>query len=762
MFMVALALLSLAAALLGLWLPLFAAWQSLAVIVATAAWWWAGLRGLVPALVMVAAVAQGNAYRAALPEVVIRDLDLLISGCIESFPRVHADASTFAFGVQAAPPGVPSRLRLVAYAQTPIPVAPGCMDLLVRLKPAHGQATPGAFDREIWLFREGIAASGYVRPSRLNRARPDLRQPLMLRLRNAVKEALQRQSGDQRALALLAGLVIGDRSGIVTGDWDVLRRSGTTHLVAISGLHIALIAGVVAGLWRLLPLQALSGLAGYAAVATALGYASLAGWSVPTSRAALMVVVFALLASLARRPAPFSVLGLVAVSALLADPRVVLNPGFGMSYLAVAVLLGALPVSTAYRGKVHKLLNYINSLVCTQARLGVGLLLPNLLLFAAWSPLAPLINLLAIPVFSLMLLPAVMFVAVCAVCVPPLAAVLQPALELLLVACLGLLHRLTNGIELIPRPSAAALVCLLVATMAYFLARSAALRGGAILLLLLVLWGIGFSGQSRPAPTLRLDVLDVGQGTAVLVRTRGHALLIDTGPAWPGGDSGQTAILPFLSRESVTRLDAVLLSHMDNDHKGGLRSVLERQPKAVILAPQPLPGIASWRCRRGMQWRWDGVVFEILHPRTLAGWSENDASCVLRVTFGRSVALFPGDIEQVAETVLVASVTKLRADVVITPHHGSRTSSSQGFVQATRPRYVIHTTAFWNRWRFPATDVVSRWQQSGACQLNTAVSGTLTLIADEGGELQLAAARKASWLRPAALRNPAARRCMAT
>mgnify|MGYP001824821108 CR=1 FL=1 len=238
----------------------------------------------------------------------------------------------------------------------------------------------------------------------------------------------------------------------------------------------------------------------------------------------------------------------------------------------------------------------------------------------------------------------------------------------------------------------------------------------------------------------------------MLVRTRGHTLLVDTGPAWRGGDSGAMTVLPALQASGVSLLDLLLITHPDNDHAGGAVSVLNGMSVGVVMASglNGVPG--AIQCRRGMRWVWDGVEFRILHPRDAAGWSRNNASCVLSIRSRGARVLLPGDIESHAETTMLARGDALAADLVVVPHHGSRTSSGAEWVNAVAARYAVYTTGYRNRWGFPHPGVSGRWSHAGSCALNTAYTGQLVFAADAGGSLRLRSVYKAGLLRPAAVR----------
>jgi competence protein ComEC len=249
---------------------------------------------------------------------------------------------------------------------------------------------------------------------------------------------------------------------------------------------------------------------------------------------------------------------------------------------------------------------------------------------------------------------------------------------------------------------------------------------------------LGGSHPVRP-PGLRVVVMDVGQGLAVLVQTADHALVYDAGPAFASADAGRSVIVPTLRRFGIARLDTLLISHGDADHLGGASTLLAQFPEAELIAPERY-GLNSRRYRRcvaGMEWHWEGVRFRILHPGRGENWSDNDGSCVLLVQSGGVAILLPGDIERRAEGHLVSRARLAAVDLVIAPHHGSQSSSSPAFVGATRPRFIVFSAGYLNRWGFPHAGVAHRWTDAGACPLITGENGALVFEPDEAGRLVL-------------------------
>jgi competence protein ComEC len=225
-----------------------------------------------------------------------------------------------------------------------------------------------------------------------------------------------------------------------------------------------------------------------------------------------------------------------------------------------------------------------------------------------------------------------------------------------------------------------------------------------------------------------LTVLDVGQGLAVVVRTEHHAMLYDAGPSFrSGGDAGRMAVVPYLRARGVRALDALVVSHDDSDHSGGVHSVLEAVPVALRLTG----GHGDIEhCVAGRRWRWDDVDFEMLHPQPGERWPDNDGSCVLRVSGAGGSTLLTGDIEANGERALIASGVRLASDIVVAPHHGSASSSTEALIANTHPRYVVFSVGYENRWGFPAVAVQARWRAAGAELHSTEHGGAIIFGVD--------------------------------
>jgi competence protein ComEC len=449
------------------------------------------------------------------------------------------------------------------------------------------------------------------------------------------------------------------------------------------------------------------------ATVSALAYALLAGFSIPTQRSLVMLLVMMVALAAARHLVPSRLLALALVAVLLMDPSAVLYPGFWLSFGAVAWMLYAL---AARVGPVPRWQSWLQP----QWVLSIALVAPCLYWFGESSLASPLANAVAIPLFSLLIPWLLLALALLGTAVGPsmlragadaiewlwrglewLAAVpgaywsaMPPSLPMLALAMLGLL--LALGPRGAPARSMGLVLCLPLFVV---------------------------SPPVPPAGHFDFALLDVGQGLAAVVRTERHALLFDAGPAYTGGlDSGETVVLPYLKSQGIRRLDRLVLSHADLDHRGGIEAV-----RAGVLIGEEIGTGRGARCRAGMRWQWDGVQFEFLHPSG-GPWSENNGSCVLRIGTGRHAVLLTGDIEADAERQLLETAGDgLAADVLVVPHHGSRTSSTPAFIETVAPRIALVPAGWANRWGFPKQEVLARYAETGVRIEISGIHGALQL-----------------------------------
>jgi len=698
--------------------------------------------------------------------------DLTIVGVVAGLPSVTDGVARFEFEPESAPDGVrlPRRIRLAWYrgaalaapdlAADPWSNAPRPGErwrLPVRLKRPHGLMNPGGFDYEAWLFERGIGATGYVRAARARAdgadnadkgdkaggsgvaarrlGQRDRFLDRIARARAVVRERCFRVLGERPAAGILAALAVGDQRAISNEEWRLFQRTGVTHLMSISGLHVTLVSGLVAWLvalgWRRAPGAALRlparKAAALAAIAAALGYTLLAGFAVPAQRTFFMVSVVAAALWSGRIASPSGTLALALLAVVLLDPWAPLAPGFWLSFGAVALIFY---VSTGRTAATPRLAQWLR----IQWAITLGLAPAALLLFAQVSMIGPLANAVAIPLVSMVITPIALSAALI-----PLDALLHLGAWLT-----EWLLQFLEWCDATPlalwQRAAPPLWSVLIALggVAWLLApRGIPWRATGLALFAPAI------GWPTPGPALGeawVTTLDVGQGLAVVVRTRRHTLLYDAGPAYGAeADSGGRVILPFLRSAGVARLDVVMLTHADRDHTGGALSVLQSLPAARILSsldashPALVLGANRQPCARGQRWAWDGIEFQVLHPgpQGRAGATparSNARSCVLKVSSAGHAVLLSGDIERRAEAELVAAAGRgsgLRADVLLVPHHGSRTSSTPGFIAAVAPRWAVFAVGYRNRFGHPHPAVLARYRLAGAQLLRSDALGAI-------------------------------------
>ncbi|MBM3386909.1 MAG: DNA internalization-related competence protein ComEC/Rec2 [Betaproteobacteria bacterium] len=637
----------------------------------------------------------------------------------------------------------------------------------VRLKAAHGHLNPGGFDYELWLWEQGVRATGYVRqgrgdpaPLRLGSSAAHPVEWLRQHVRGQILARAGADPAAQQRAGVLAALVTGDQAAIERSDWDVFRATGVAHLMSISGLHVTMLAWLasmaLAGLWRRTarwgwraslhwPAPQVGALGG---LAVAGAYALFAGWGVPAQRTVWMLALFTLL-RLSARQWPVSVVwAAAAVLVLTLDPWAALQPGFWLSFVAVGVLWASAPLGHAPRREqdtgreqdpvpghtpAHRLGAWglararalVGGLLREQLVLSLALAPLSLLFFGQFSLVGLLANLLAIPWVTLVLTPLALAGVLCSPLWDAASGVLAPLSALL--AMFAAWPLASVQLAMPPWPWA------LLATL------------GAVLVLMpwpwaWRVWGLVWCLPAlcwtppRPAPgQFELLAADVGQGNAVLVRTATRSLLYDAGPRYsPESDAGHRVLLPLLARTQEP-LDRLLLSHRDSDHTGGAPALLAMRPQAQLwssLEPDhPLWALRpGTRCEAGQHWDWDGVQFELLHPEASAydrPNKPNALSCVLRITGQGGTALLVGDIEAAQERALLARglASQGPVDWLLVPHHGSRTSSSEAFVQALRPRIALVQAGYRNRFGHPVAEVAQRYAAQGTRWVETSRCG---------------------------------------
>jgi len=687
--------------------------------------------------------------------------DISVIGVVASLPQPAERSVRFEFDVERVlTPGaqVPQRIVLSWWGRGARDASPAVLpevhpgerwQLLVRLKRPHGSANPHGFDYEAWLFERGIRATGYVRPkSNPRRLQAMVQAPAywIEVLRERMRARIQSVLGEAPATGVIAALAMGDQRAIPSEQWQVYTRTGVNHLMSISGLHVTMLSGLAFALmnfaWRrsarlTLALPAVKA-AAVAGLLTAVIYALLAGFAVPAQRTVFMLAVVAIALWTGRATAASVVLAWAVLVVLVIDPWAVRAPGFWLSFGAVAIIM---LVSVNRLQPPH----WLPAWARVQWAVTIALVPPLLALFQQVSVISPVANALAIPLVSLVVVPLTL--AGLAIPVDALLQLSQWIMSWCLTA-LEWLSRLPDAAWQQHAPPAWTVLVAVAGAVWLLLPRGFPARWLGVIAFLPMFLIV-------PAPPVegaaRITVLDVGQGLAVVVQTRSHALLFDTGPAYgPGTDSGNRIIVPFLRAAGIRRLDRMIVSHDDSDHSGGALSVLQAMPVAEVLSSLPdldpliLMARQEQRCQSGQHWRWDGVQFDILYPERASydqsGIKSNDRGCVLKITTTHDSALIPADIERRGERILLETMAEtLRASVLVAPHHGSKTSSSAAFVRAVAPRAVIYPVGYRNSFRHPHPDVVARYQQLGSAQYRTDDGGAIRF--ELGGAQPLALSR---------------------
>lgn len=697
--------------------------------------------------------------------------DIELQGVIAGLPQKVDGGWRFEFDVEHASAPVPSRIQLswqaragtaAAVQQERLALRAGeRWQLRARLKRPHGFSNPNGFDYEAWLLERNLRATGYVRASADNQRIAERVPGVMLtvhRWRDQVRTRFADVLADRPYAGVLIALAVGDQRAIPTDQWEIFRRTGVAHLVSISGLHISLVGllagGLAAWLWRTsprlllrMPVRRVAALAGLLAAAS---YAAMAGLGLPTQRALLMLAVLAFALMSGREVVGSRTLLIALVVVLLFDPWAVLSAGFWLSFGAVAVILlvasGRRPAPNALR-----------SAVSVQWAISLFTLPVLVMLFGSYPVVSPLANAIAIPVVSFVITPLV------------LAAIILPWAPLLEIAhglCVALMALLawlaSHPLALWEQaaPPGHIVVAALVGMLWWLLPRGTPGRLVAVLALLpMLLWS-----PARPQPgAFRATVLDVGHGLSVHVATASHDLLFDAGPRYGRtSDAGERVLVPYLRAAGVDLLDRVVISHDDIDHTGGAGALIEHGLVDVLMAnlesshrlSQAFDGPVLG-CRAGDRWDWDAVRFEVLHPAhdepTLT--RDNDTSCVLRVTGTGGSLLLTGDIEKAAERILLRRYpNQLASDVVVVPHHGSRSSSTSAFVKATGAGDAVFAVGNLNPFGHPHPSIEARWQTAGARLWRTDQHGAL--IVESGAEGLRIAGHRAQALRYWHARQP--------
>jgi competence protein ComEC len=645
-------------------------------------------------------------------------------GIVEDLPRREARRLILNLRIES-PAGLPGRARISWYEPGAVPRPGERWRFVAKLQRPRGLINTGGASREAWLLRQRVGATGYATGAAAGELLvPAANRWLDLRGRSAAR--IEAAVPDSRQAAVLTAIALGFRGGLDSQALDALAATGTGHLLAISGLHVGLAAagGALLGglLARALGIRRrpIRDFAAGGALLVAFAYCMLAGMPVSARRAVLMTAAGLVALVSRRRSSLLAAFGGALALVLAADPLATLDPGLWLSFGAVASILAV--VAGRRRAPAKWLV-----LLRIQVALGVGLVACTVAWFGRISMVAPVANLFAVPWFSLLVVP------------PALAGVLLswpwPAAGAMLFKLAGEATRLafiaiegfagfSHASHAVAAPGLFAISCASLGAAWLLLPRPAPGRPVAMLLFAPLLLN---SASVLPPGAFELRVMDVGHGLAVFVRTRHRLLLYDTGPAWPGGDAGSRTVLPAMRALGLERLNALVVSHGHADHAGGMAAIRDAWPTTPAWGGHGVQAEGIRPCKAGLSWGWDGVRFSVLHPPAGFRGGQNDGSCVLLIEGPGGRALLAGDIEAVAERSLLRRWPVLPVDLIVVPHHGSRSSSTPELVLTTRPAWALVSTGWGNRWGFPAPDVVERWRKAGAIVLSTDRQGEISI-----------------------------------
>ncbi|MBB5192792.1 competence protein ComEC [Silvimonas terrae] len=650
---------------------------------------------------------------------------VVAEGYVGGLPQTSEFGVRFVFvPTRVMTPGatLPTRLSLSWWGEHPEVSAGTRWQFTLQPKRVHGQQNPGGFDSEAWMLQQGIGATGNVKHGQ--RQPGHAWQAGIDRVREAVIQRILRTLGDAPWAGVIVATATGDRSHIGRDQWLDFAQTGTTHLTVISGLHVSMIAALTGWLtgWigrrmpRLLRHGNLYRWQLWSGLCAALLYSLLAGLGIPTQRAVLMLAT-GIVCLLCGRPMHKSVIWMLALFVVVViDPFAVISAGFWLSFLAVGALLW---LSTNRVGGIRGLHGWLR----TELAVTLGTLPVLLVVFGRLPLVSPLANALAIPVVSMLVTPLTL-----AGLADP-SGLLWHAAERTFAATHWVLAWLAAHVpspDFAPPPAWTIIPAMLGI---WFLMLPRGLPGRWLGLLLAAPLLV------VPAPVIApgefvATVIDVDQGLSVLVQTRQHALVFDTGK--PG--QADRAILPVLRSRQIRRLDTLVVSHKDNDHSGSAQTLLQALPVKTLLAQLPAEhpawGLAQHDelCEAGQSWDWDGVSFTVLWPVPDALMpDENARGCVLEIETAHQRMLIPADVGITQEAEMLSRNWLGHFDVVVAGHHGSITSSSASFVTDTHPAWVVFSSGYLNRFRHPRPEVVARYAAAGAEDVRTDRDGAITL-----------------------------------
>ena len=674
---------------------------------------------------------------------------ITVTGVIDSIPQIQGKSLKFMFDVESIDmidddgEGVAFTARVLLRWRSPeISLHVGeRWQLTVRLKRPHGYRNAGSFDYEAWLFRRGIRAKGYVVSKYPAKQLAPASGYWLQTQRQSLDRFISTIIPDHPMRGVIKGLSLGMRSDISSEQWKVLRKTGTNHLLAISGLHIGLMAGIGFFLgrafWRMSyrakPLGNAIQYGSSVSIIFALTYSALAGFTIPTQRALIMLTIVLVTLLLRRLIRPGHSLMMALLIILIVDPLAVSDVGFWLSFIAVTMIIIFLYRDDSTNSNIFKTLA---GWFHIQLVLAITLLPFVVAFFGQASIISPISNFFAIPLIGLMVVPLILFASLL------FFIGIEGASSMVFELVARLLSIIWQGLEWFSniswsiwtqhQPSSAALSLIVLGLVIMALRIPVALRAVGLFAFL------PFLTTTSAMPTtgeFRVTVLDVGQGLSVVVKTSNHVLLYDTGARVSRNyNLGDAVVAPYLRAQGIEFIDTLVISHSDNDHIGGLHSIIDQFETGRRLTSDTAAVPGSQACIRGQQWHWDGVDFRVLSPGETVHKKKNDRSCVILIRSNTGSMLLTGDIGKSVERDIVdREQDQLKVDVLLVPHQGSKTSSSTELLNQTRPQLAVVATGYLNRYRHPAQSVMDRYRKSGIPVINTSEAGSVSIeFTDQG------------------------------
>lgn len=595
------------------------------------------------------------------------------------------------------------------------------VEAVVKVKPIHGFFNPGGWDEEKFYFLKGIRAKASLR--QLISVEPG-QHDFIMAFRMTIASKLKQLFPEDKFVPVISALTIGVKSDLAYDLRAVFQKTGTSHLLAISGLHISMLATlcffiscrVACFFPRLLLLQPATCWAAGTTILVSLLYALLAGFSLPTQRAFIMISVVMIGICCRRKVVSWHSYFLAMLLVILWDPLSVLQAGFWLSFLAVLSLM-----LVSHSGSNGKIINWLKP----QFAVFCMLMPLTILFFNMVSIISPVANMVAIPVVACMVVPlSLLGVFLLMIC--------EPLAEFCLSIALSIFSYVWHFLDYISQmpfssfntsiPSMLAFILAVIGVIVLLLPKGLSGKRLALLMCLPLI----LTKTQKTDSDLTVAVLDVGQGLSVVLQTQNHTMLYDTGPSFgKHRNAGNQVIAPFLQSNQIRHIDRILISHVDMDHRGGLSGLQDFDIKVIQSSEPDKISPTALLCERGQSWEWDGVRFEILHPNGIET-RRNNRSCVLKVSTKKQSILLSGDITEAVEKKLVHQQKKLlNSNILIVPHHGSLTSSSQEFIAAVAPEYAIYSVGHNNIYGFPKKAIVDKYGQAGAKNLLTSQTGAI-------------------------------------